>query len=151
MTAPNSIPAEVVRQLKKAASAELGIEERYDSYFFLARLGSNYDKYVFNWEPFRDLAGPLVSSETSLPILVISDDKARSRPEIVRQESPYPHFRFFVSPSVPVAPIANTWLELLVSDGAQHEKYKGPFSWFTKNLGTTVEDLSERARQFLNL
>jgi hypothetical protein len=30
-----------------------------DSYFFLVRVGRNYDKYPFGWEPFRDLAGPL--------------------------------------------------------------------------------------------
>jgi hypothetical protein len=142
---------ETVKSVAKGVAASLGIEDRNDYYFFLARLGSNYDKYPFNWEPFRDLSGPLLSSDSSIPVLVISDDQKRTTPEIVREQTPLPHFRIFVSPSIPVAAIANAWLQLIAGNGAHHGSYRGPFDWYVRNLGISAADLSAPARKFLLL
>jgi hypothetical protein len=142
---------EAVKTVTKAVATILGIEDRKDYYFFLARLGSNYDKYPFNWEPFRDLSGPLQSIDSSIPILVISDEQNRSMPEIIREELPLPHYRFFVSPSIPVAKIADSWLQVIAGDGAQHKSYHRPFKWYLETLGLSAEDLSLTARRFLLL
>ena len=142
---------ETVKSIIKAVAAALHMKEHYDYYFVLARLGSNYDKYPFSWEPFRDLSGPLEPSDSSIPVLVISDDERRTAPEIVREETPLPHFRFYVSPSIPVATIANSWLELIVKNGARHGSYHGPFEWYLKGLGLSAADLSVAARKFLLL
>jgi len=144
-------PDETVKSVAQAVAATLGIADRHDYYFFLARLGSNYDKYPFNWEPFRDLSGPLRPSDSSIPVLVISDEKERIAPEIAREEAPLPHVRFFVSPSVPIAAIADSWLQLIAGNGARHEHYQGPFDWYLKALGLSTKDLSEAARTFLLL
>jgi len=142
---------DTVKSVAQAVAATLGITDRCDYYFFLARLGTNYDKYPFNWEPFRDLSGPLRPSDSSIPVLVISDDEKRTAPEIAREEGPLPHFRFFVSPSIPVAAIANSWLQLIAGNGARHASYHGPFEWYPKALGLSANDLSAAARKFLLL
>jgi len=140
-----------VRSLKKHLAEKTGLNEGYDTYYYLARMGSNYDKYGFQWEPFRDLAGPLEVGANALPLVVMSDDRQRSKPEVLNVEEPIRHFQLWVSPSCPAASVANAWLELLTDNSASHTSYKGPFDWFPRALELSAEDLSEKGRSFLSL
>ena len=54
-------------------------EPVHDSYFFLIRLGDNWADYPFNWEPFREIAGPLEPPEGALPIVMHSVREHLSR------------------------------------------------------------------------
>lgn len=54
-----------IRELKRVVAQQNGLDKGYDNYFFLARIGSNYNEYGFNWEPFRDMAGPLDAGEAT--------------------------------------------------------------------------------------
>jgi hypothetical protein len=147
----NDIALEKRQELRRTLADKFGLPERLDSYFFLLRIGGNYGEYPFNWEPFRDLAGPLQTGSESLPIVVISDSTERQVPEVLRVELPIPHYELRVSPTIPVQAIATTWLDLLVDDGALHGSYHGPFSWFADNLEISADQLSEKARKFLSL
>ena len=142
---------EQIRSLKKSIAQQTGLEEGYDAYFFLARLGSNYDQYSFSWEPFRDLAGPLGAGPNARPILVLSDKEDRAIPEVTQHELPAPHFQFRVSPSCSATSVANRWLELLVDDDASHRRYHGSFRWFPAGLHLNPSDLTEKSRRFLML
>jgi hypothetical protein len=143
--------SEQMRQLRQALGRKMGLPETTDSYFFLVRIGANYSEYPFNWEPFRDLAGPLRPGSGSLPVVVISDSTARRTPEIVRAEHPIAHYEFRVSPTIPVEVIANAWLELLVDNGALYGTFTGPFKFFTGSLHIAADQLSDKGRSFIGL
>ena len=50
-------------------------EEVFESYyFFLGRMGRSYQRYSFNWEGFRDFAGPLLRSSDSVPVVLFSSN-----------------------------------------------------------------------------
>ena len=140
-----------IKRLKRTLAQSTGLHEGYDTYFFLSRMGDNYQEYGFNWEPFRDLAGPLLGGNESIPIIVMSDDKSRNAPEVEKVNSPISHYQFRVSPNLGAEVIANHWLELIVDNGAKHGQYKGPFDWFVNLLGIKVETLSLKSRNFLML
>ena len=123
-----------IKRLKRLLREETGLGEGYDHYFFLSRMGSDYRGYPFTWEPFRDLAGPLVIGDDSVPIVMISDTKVRETPEISLQDYPEPHYQFWISTDIAVAIIADEWLSLLVKNHASHGRYKGPFDWFFEFL-----------------
>ncbi|HEU4388480.1 MAG TPA: hypothetical protein VFV34_11830, partial [Blastocatellia bacterium] len=127
-----------------------GLSENLDNYYFFLRLGTNYRDYPFNWEPFRDLAGPLEAGAGSIPIVVVSDSTDRKIPELRRRQEPAPHYELWVSPTIPVEAIASTWLELLVEDGAL-SRSQGPVNWFPRGLEITADKLSEKGRRFLML
>jgi hypothetical protein len=139
-----------VEALRSQVASELGLPELKDTYFFLLRVGNNFDRYVFNWEPFRDLAGPLEPSPSSIPVVVISDERQK-RPRVEHLSEPMPHVRLHISPSMQTTEIARRWLDAIVDAGAQHRKYQGPFDWFVGSLKLDVSALSPKARAFLNL
>lgn len=137
-----------IKLIVKPLAEQTGLAEVSDYYFFLARVGSNYHDYPFNWEPFRDLAGPLKVGKQSIPIVVMSDDNDRTEPEVKKGTVPEPHFQMRVSPSIDVVRIADRWLELLVDDGALHA-FAGSKDWFLDNLRINAKQLSRKARAFL--
>jgi hypothetical protein len=139
------------KELRRALAEEFGLSENLDNYYFLQRIGTNYGDYPFNWEPFRDLAGPLKAGSASLPIVVVSDSTGRNAPEVRHREEPAPHHELWVSPTTPAEAIASAWLELLAENGAFHGDYHGPFNWFPQALGITADNLSEKGRMFLKL
>lgn len=140
-----------MHRLKTIVSSNLGLAIGYDEYYFLARIGDNYKNYSFAWEPFRDVAGPLLKSQDSKPILIVSENSDIKEPTIFEEIDPFPHYQFKVSPNCPSTIIANSWLELLVDNGALHGNYKGPFDWFVTGLELDVGSLSNKARKFLML
>ena len=133
-----------------AAAADLSVREA--GYFFFGRLGENYDKYPFNWEPFRDFAGPLLRSPDSIPIVMISAQAESSTPpSAIHELRPRPHYRISICPSHTVLDIANVWLETLSDDGAiPKDGGERFYSWFFRNLDIAPEQLSLKARQFVN-
>jgi hypothetical protein len=139
------------QELRRLLAQDLGLPEMPDDYFFLMRIGDDYRDYPFNWEPFRDVAGPLTAGSASLPIVVISDSKERPEPEIRQSTSPFPHYEAWVSRTIPVERIASAWLELLVNDDASLGSYQGPFDCFPRGLGIRAEQLTEKGRCFLGL
>ena len=139
------------QELRRALAQDLDLPDVADNYFFLLRIGDSYYDYTFNWEPFRDVAGPLDSGSDSLPIVVISDSRERQAPEVRRSERPSPHYELWVSPTIPAELIASAWLELLVDDAASLGSYQGPFEWFPQGLGVRAEQLTEKGRRFLGL
>ena len=118
-----------IRELKRIVAQQNGLDKGYDNYFFLGRIGSNYNEYGFNWEPFRDMAGPRDAGEGALPILIISDAQPHQVPEQSKVQVPMPHYPIRVSPSLGAAFIACMWLDLLVDNHALHGYYQGPFDW----------------------
>ena len=142
---------EQTQELRRTLARQLGLPEKLDTYFFLLRIGANFGEYEFNWEPFRDLAGPLQPGSNSLPIVVVSDSTQRRVPEHRRSEEPVPHHELWVSPTVPVEAIASAWLDLLAKNEALHGSYQGPFDWFPRGLQVTADQLSEEGRKFLKL
>jgi hypothetical protein len=141
-----------IGELKKIIAQQNGLEEYFDNYYFLARIGSNYFEYNFRWEPFRDLAGPLGIGDSSLPIFIISDAKPRRAPEQRKVVIPTPHYQLWVSPGLDVVSVAGMWLELLVDDQAFHTDFDhGPFDWFVRGLGISADQLSQKGRVLLKL
>ncbi len=140
-----------IKELCKKIGESLGIRGYDDAYFFCARIGkdqSDFD-YGFNCEPFRDLSGPLERRSGAVPVIVISQAEPLHEPKIERRYQPEEHFLIAVSKNISVSTIANCWLETIVDAGAQHGEYKGPFDWFTSNLGIKTSDLTPKARGFL--
>ena len=138
-------------ELKEHLGRETGLEVGHDTYFFLGRMGSNYREYPFPWEPFRDLAGPLEVETGAIPIVVLSDNQSREKPEIREVSVPVGHYQFWVSPTCSAQSVADAWLPLLVKDHAAHGRYKGPFDWFMRDLKLKAEVLSGPSREFLSI
>jgi hypothetical protein len=144
-------PDERNKSLQQFLATKYELKKTSDTYFFLTRLGSNYDVYKFSWESFRDLAGPLEGSNNSLPIVILSDSTNRLVPTVTRAQDPIGHYEIWVSPNLDAPAIANVWLELLVDAGARHGQYKGPFEWFVQGLRIKREQLTKKSRDFLSL
>jgi hypothetical protein len=123
--------------------------EPVEIYRFLIRLGSNYGSYGFEWEPFRDVAGPLEPGPGALPIVVLSDDNNSVVPKTVRGSVPIEHYQLWLSPGLSAELVANAWLELLVDAGATLGDYHGPFDWFWTHLNLKHDQLSAKSRAFL--
>jgi hypothetical protein len=140
-----------VRSLGLDVATKLNLGKVLDTYFFLVRVGTNFSEYAFNWEPFRDLAGPLRAGSNSIPIVVVSDSTMRLEPEIKRSEEPMAHYEMVVSPTVSVTAVVRMWLDLLVENGASHGSNKGSFGWFLKYLDVKADVLSDKGRRFLGL
>lgn len=132
------------------AATDLPVRE--GDYFFLGRLGEGYERYPFNWEPFRDFAGPLLRYPDSIPVVMVSAlGVSTIPPSASREERPRPHYRIFISPSHAIVDIVNVWLETLADDRSipQDGGDQG-YSWFFRNLGIAPEQLSAKARRFVN-
>lgn len=118
-----------------------------DDYFFLLRVGSNWRDYPFNWEPFRDLAGPLRPSPDSVPVAIISVERlAEISTEQVAE--PLPHIEITVTPKIPVQSIAEAWISVLKSQGIETSGSQG---WFLTHLGLSAGDVSSEVQSFLHL
>lgn len=137
-------------ELRQAVAKKYDLAERADSYFFFLRIGSNYDRYPFIWESFRDMAGPLKIGSNPYTIVMVSDSKERLVPEVVKKDHPFPHYELKVSPMIPVSAIVNSWLELLIDANASHG-YQGPFDWFLHGLQLNSDQISLKAKKFLRL
>lgn len=132
-------------------ATETGLPKREGYYFFLGRLGTNYKEYPFSWEPFRDVAGPLLRRKDSLPIVIVSEDSTPERPQIHRHVLPKTHYQIEISPRCPANEIATAWLELLSDDGAIAQAGgEHHYSFFFKGLKISPEQLSNKARSFIN-
>jgi len=140
-----------VRELCEKIGETLGIGGYKDIYFFCARIGNNRSDFDcgFNWEPFRDLSGPLVQGPNAVPVIVISQTDPLQEPKVERRTQPADHFLITISKNLSAATIANCWLETIIAAGAQHGSYKGPFDWFTAGLGIKSSDLTPKAGEFL--
>lgn len=130
---------------------ESGSHKHEGGYYFLGRLGKNYREYPFNWEPFRDFAGPLLRGTESIPIVVISNETEPEKPQVVKASLPKPHYQIIISPKCSTVDIINTWWELLFdNDAIPHTGGEQKHQWFFENLNVSVEQLSEKARKFVN-
>jgi hypothetical protein len=148
MRAP--VDRSALQALKRELSRRTGLPDRRESYFFLLRLGWDYHRYDFWWEPFRDLAGALRPGPGAVPVVVLSDGTGRMEPSVERAADPEPHLRIRVGPSCEVAAVARAWLEAVEAAGAQH-LLGPPYDWFARGLRVRPEELGERARRFLAL
>lgn len=91
----------------QAIAAEISKAKRQkviDRYYFLLRVGDDFSSYSFNWEPFRDLAGPLKIPEGARPIVVHSVKERLEHPVTSAPDSPLPHIDIAVTPTIPAAP-----------------------------------------------
>ena len=140
-----------VKELAKLVAKTLGLSGYRDIYFFCARIGNHYTDFdfTFNWEPFRDLAGPLERAPDAEPVLVVAQAEPLQAPKVERREVPVPHFLLTVAKNLSAQSVANAWLETIVEAGAQHGRHVGPFDWFLEDLGLAREDLTPKARDFV--
>jgi len=133
-------------------AATIGVPKYEGRYFFFGRMGSNYGQYMFNWEPFRDFAGPLLRSPTSIPVVLVSSDDKPLKPIPELITAPRPHYEIAVSPKCSALDIATTWLEVLSDDGAiPREGGEKWYGWFFSGLGFARTQLSKKARNFVNM
>jgi hypothetical protein len=137
-----------IETLVTALEARTNQRARADRYFFLLRAGSNWEDYPFNWEPFRDLAGPLEPPADAVPIAVVSVAEA-PEPTTEVSDDPFPHVEITVAPTVPVNQIVEAWIAALRDQGV--EPIVRPAPWFLKNLGLQTTDVSADVRSFLGL
>jgi hypothetical protein len=117
-----------------------------DRYFFLLRVGSDWEKYHFKWEAFRDLAGPLEPPAGAMPIAVISVPSA-SGPTKEVSEDPFPHVEITVAPAVPVQQFLESWIAELRNQGVESTTQPQ----FLPALGLRAGDVSDDVRSFLGL
>ena len=104
--APHATPVIVANKVQPGA-AEISKAKRQkviDRYYFLLRVGDDFSSYSFNWEPFRDLAGPLKIPEGARPIVVHSVKERLEHPVTSAPDSPLPHIDIAVTPTIPAAP-----------------------------------------------
>jgi hypothetical protein len=118
----------------------------------LILVGANFynHNYPFSWEAFRNVAGQLRLSARSLPVVIISRAAGIQVPELLRNDSPIPHFELTVSPDCSSRDIANAWLDLLSVNNVYSEGYFA-CPWFPKGIRVKPSELSEKARRFLHL
>lgn len=133
--------------LKRELARSIGLPDRRDAYFFFLRLGADWHRYRFPWEPFRDLAASLRPGPRSLPVVLVSDGVPRAEPEAGRGDFPVPHLQLRLSPACGAAAVARAWLELLVREGALREPGSTPS--FVQGLRIRLEDLGETGRRLL--
>jgi hypothetical protein len=133
--------------LKRDLARSTGLPDRRDAYFFFLRLGSDWHRYPFPWEPFRDLAASLRPGPGSLPVVLVSDGFPREAPEAGRGDFPVPHLQLRVSPACGAIAVARAWVELLGRDGARRDPGAGPA--FLEGLRIRLEDLGEEGRRLL--
>lgn len=134
-------------EIAQAVASETGMKVS-DRYPCLIRVGDNWREYPFNWEPFRDLAGPISWPEDAPAIVVISNADKLSEPIVTTFSEPHPHVRIEVSPSIPVATIVETWIAQLADNVPVKEE---PYTWFLQNLDLEPESMTPIVRQFLGL
>ena len=88
-----------------------------------------------------------------MPIVMIS---ANAKPEhpTVQQKRAYSeaHYRIAISPACKVIEIVNAWLETLADAKAiPREGGEQSYAWFFRGLEISPENLSPKARHFLNM
>jgi hypothetical protein len=147
---PTSGDRDVLHALKRELARRTGLPDRRDAYFYFLRLGTDWHRYEFWWEPFRDLAGALRPGPDAIPVVLVSDGSGRAAPSTERAHEPSPHVQVRVSPACDVASVARAWLEAVVVAGAKH-LLGPPYDWFPRRLQVSPEQLGERARRFLAL
>lgn len=130
--------------------AEFEGSKALDNYYFMRRIGDyeRFHSYSFNWEFFRDLAGPLKRREASRPVFVIDQAQALEAPMISERSFPAPHWRLMVANTLAAADIVNAWLETLTAAGAEPTAGN---DWFLEGLDLSPADLTPTAREFLGL
>jgi len=119
-----------------------------DRYPCLLRVGDNWREYPFNWESFRDLAGPISWPEDAPPIVIISTSQKLLEPVVTTLSEPYPHIRIEISPTIPTPAIVETWITQLASYAPAKEE---PHEWFLQSLDLQPDNISPSVRQFLGL
>ncbi|HSN93269.1 MAG TPA: hypothetical protein VLS93_18710 [Anaeromyxobacteraceae bacterium] len=134
--------------LKQGLARAIGLPDRRDALFFFLRLGSDWHRYPFSWEPFRELAGSLRPGPASLPVVLVSDGARRSQPELGRSDFPVPHLELRISPECGAAAVARAFLELLAANGALPAGE--PAAAFAQGLRIRPEDLGEEGLRFLS-
>jgi hypothetical protein len=117
-------------------------------HYFLLRIGSNWQDYTFQWEPFRDLAGPLNPPSGALPIAVVSVGQA-TEPTTQVSQDPFPHVEITTAPTVPVVQFVETWISAL--RGQRVELVRTPSPWFLAGLRLRAENVSAQVLAFLGL
>ena len=139
-----------VGALAEELSAELSLPVA-DRYFFLVRIGANWQDYPFDWGAFVELAATLEDRSqdlaAGLPVVVVSLDSAEPTPSSQELSVPRPHRRIVVSPSTPVEALAEAWLADIV-------RQLGPSahiadSSFLSRLGLGPDLLSEPSKSLL--
>ena len=136
-----------IEEIVRAVETETGLKVR-DRYPCLLRVGDNWDDYPFNWENFRDFAGPLKWPEDAPPIVMISTDDLFPEPSVETFSEPYRHFRITVSPNIAVADIVNSWIGIITDYLPPQNRTNRSF---LKNLNLKTMDLRLRVKQFLHL
>lgn len=119
-----------------------------DDYYFLIRVGSNWPDYPFEWEPFRDLAGPMSAQAGGIPVAVLSVPSA-TEPATVVSEGPVPHVEITVAPNVPVKKIVEAWIAELLNQSVKPRVPPAPL--FLEYLGLRPSDVSGEVRSFLSI
>ncbi len=148
MSRPPVSLKEQVEEIVSSVSSELGQRDVGDRYPCLLRIGDDWEKYPFPWEPFRDLAGLLEWPETAPPIVFVSNRAKKNEPLVGTFSDPHPHLRISVSPAVHLVAILNTWVEQLIG---YFPEPATPIDWFLKQLQLKPMEVSPEVRQFLGL
>ena len=121
-------------------------------YFFLGRIGTDYDRYSFTWEALRDFAGPLLRHpQDSVPFVLISSPVTPTKPTVTRCDTPRPHYEIALSPVCSVVDVVTARLETAADAKAiPRDGGEKVYSQIFDHLKISPASLSAKARQFVN-
>jgi hypothetical protein len=139
---------ERIEEVLRAVETETGMMVSSDRYPCFLRVGDNWSDYPFNWEPFRDLSGPLKWPENAPLIVMISTKEALNEPLIETYQEPRAHNRIKVSPGIPVAAIVEQWIAQIAGYLPTQTE---PKEFFLKGLELKPNDVSPEVLRFLGL
>ena len=139
---------ERIAEVLKLVETETGMTVSSDRYPCFLRIGDNWGDYTFNWEPFRDLAGPLKWPESAPLIVMISTKKALNEPLVETYQEPHAHNRIMISPGIPLAVIVETWIAQIAGYLPTPSE---PNEFFLKDLELKISDVSPEVIRFLGL
>lgn len=132
--------------LEQVAS-ETGLPPAPDPYPALLRVGDNWERYPFSWDPFLALAQKVVLREGEGPVVLVSRDEPMEAARVEVRSDAVPFRVIHLSPTIPLPELVGAWI------GALREVAEppGPQGSFLERLGLEAQDAPEPVRSFLGV